>query len=74
MQQTLTAIFEIDEEGGYTAYVLEIPGVNTQGDTLEEAKTNLLEAFALMMEVRQEEVLHLKENNAVVESLELASA
>jgi hypothetical protein len=37
----LTAVFEEAEEGGYIAYIVEIQGVNTQGETLEEAKENL---------------------------------
>jgi predicted RNase H-like HicB family nuclease len=49
----LTAVFEPDEEGGYIAYIEEIPGVNTQGETLEEAKTNILEALTLVMETRR---------------------
>lgn len=49
----LTAVFEPDEEGGYIAYIEEIPGVNTQGETLEEAKTNILDALNLVMETRR---------------------
>lgn len=49
----LTAVFEPDEEGGYIAYIEEIPGVNTQGETLDEAKTNILEALNLVMETRR---------------------
>ena len=49
----LTAVFEPDEESGYIAYIEEIPGVNTQGETLEEAKINLLEALNLIMETRR---------------------
>ncbi len=37
----LTAVFEKAEEGGYIAYIEEIPGVNTQGETISEAKENL---------------------------------
>ena len=49
-----TAIFETAAEGGYVAYVAEIPGVNTQGDTLEEARHNLREALEMVLEVRRE--------------------
>ena len=50
-----TAVFIPDEKtGGYSAYVEEIPGVNTQGDTLEEARENLLDALELMIEIRRE--------------------
>ena len=49
----LTAVFEPDEEGGYIAYIEEIPGVNTQGETLDEAKANILEALNLVIETRR---------------------
>jgi predicted RNase H-like HicB family nuclease len=39
----LTAVFESVSEG-YIAFVEELPGANTHGDTLEEARENLLEA------------------------------
>jgi predicted RNase H-like HicB family nuclease len=38
----------------YVAYVREIPGVNTQGRTLPEARRNLQEALALILEVNRE--------------------
>jgi predicted RNase H-like HicB family nuclease len=34
----------------YVAYVGEIPGVNTQGRTLQEARENLKEALQLILE------------------------
>ena len=49
----LTAVFAPDEEGGYIAYIEEIPGVNTQGETLDEAKANILDALNLVMETRR---------------------
>jgi predicted RNase H-like HicB family nuclease len=38
----------------YIAYIKEIPGVNTQGRTLAETRSNLKEALALITEVRAE--------------------
>ena len=49
-----TAVFEPAAEGGYAAYVEEIPGVNTQGETLEEAHDNLREALEMVLDVRRE--------------------
>ncbi len=37
----------------YVAYVHEIPGVNTQGRTLAEARANLKEALALILETNR---------------------
>ena len=42
----LTAVFVQVPEGGYVAFVEELPGANTQGSTLEEARENLREAVA----------------------------
>ena len=50
----LTAVFEEVEEGGFIAFIEELPGVNTQGDTLEESKTNLLEALDLVLQTQRE--------------------
>ena len=50
----LTAVFEEAEEGGYIAFIEELPGVNTQGETLEESKSNLLEALDLVLQTQRE--------------------
>jgi predicted RNase H-like HicB family nuclease len=47
-----TAVFERVPEG-YIAFVEELPGANTQGDTLEEARENLLEAIQLVLEANR---------------------
>lgn len=51
---TLTAIYEEAEEGGYVGYVAELPGANTQGETLEEVRENLMEAAQLILEANRE--------------------
>jgi len=38
----------------YIAYIEEIPGVNTQGRTLAEARPNLKEALAMIIEANRE--------------------
>ena len=48
----LTAVFEKVPEG-YIAFVEELPGANTQGSTIEEARTNLLEAVNLVLEANR---------------------
>src|SRR5260221_1217922 len=40
----ITAVFEPCEEGGYHAFIPEMPGVHTQGETLVETIANLSEA------------------------------
>ena len=53
MRFTLTAVFQKVPEG-YIGYVEELPGANTQGDTLEEARENLKEAITLVLEANRE--------------------
>ena len=52
---TLTAVFEEVEEGGFIGYVAELPGANTQGETLEEVRENLREAIELILNANREE-------------------
>jgi len=52
---TLTTVFEEAEEGGYIGYVTELPGANTQGETIEEARENLAEAIQLILEANREQ-------------------
>jgi predicted RNase H-like HicB family nuclease len=39
---------------GYVAFVEELPGANTQGETLEEARANLQEAVAMVLEANRQ--------------------
>ena len=52
MQLQLTAVFRKVPEG-YVAFVEELPGANTQGATLEEARVNLREAVELVLEANR---------------------
>jgi predicted RNase H-like HicB family nuclease len=49
----LTAVY-LQVPEGYVAFVEELPGANTQGDSLEEARDNLREAVALVLEANRE--------------------
>ena len=49
----LTAVFRKAAEGGYVAFVEELPGANTQGETLDEARENLREAVTLVLEANR---------------------
>ena len=53
MNEKLTAVFEKSPQG-YIGYVEELPGANTQGATLEEAKVNLIEAIQLVIEANRQ--------------------
>ncbi|MEM9251588.1 MAG: type II toxin-antitoxin system HicB family antitoxin [Planctomycetota bacterium] len=50
---TLTAVFKAVPEG-YIAWVEELPGANTQAETLDEARANLREAVELVLEANRE--------------------
>jgi predicted RNase H-like HicB family nuclease len=39
---------------GYVAFVEELPGANTQGETLEEARANLEEAVKMVLDANRE--------------------
>jgi predicted RNase H-like HicB family nuclease len=49
----LTAVY-ISVPEGYIAFVEELPGANTQGATLAEARENLQEAVQLILEANRE--------------------
>ena len=49
----LTAVY-IQVPEGYIAFVEELPGANTQGETLEETRENLREAVQLVLEANRE--------------------
>lgn len=49
MEIEFTAVFQ-KVAGGYIAFVEELPGANTQGATLDEARENLREAITLVIE------------------------
>jgi predicted RNase H-like HicB family nuclease len=48
----LTAVFQKVPEG-YIGFVEELPGANTQGATLDEARANLAEAVELVLEANR---------------------
>ena len=50
----ITAIFERAKEGGYSCFVEEIPAAISQGETLEEAKSNLADALRLVLQYQRE--------------------
>jgi predicted RNase H-like HicB family nuclease len=52
VEMTLTGVFKKVPEG-YVAFVEELPGANTQGATLEEARANLREAVELVLEANR---------------------
>ncbi len=57
MEFILTAVYEevpSSQGGGFMAYVEEVPGAVTQGETLDEARENLKEALQMVLETNRE--------------------
>lgn len=52
MQLQFTAVFRKVPEG-YIGFIEELPGANTQGATLAEARKNLEEAVQLVLEANR---------------------
>lgn len=53
MQNSFTAVFE-QVGDAWIGYVEELPGANTQGNSLEEARENLAEAVRLILLTNRE--------------------
>lgn len=69
---SFTAIFQKVPEG-YIGFVEELPGANTQGKTLEEARKNLKEAIRLVLEAnKQLAEEEIAGKNVIREKIELA--
>ncbi len=49
IKRRFTAVYKKDGKW-YVGWIEEIPGVNTQGETLSELKENLKEALCLVLE------------------------
>jgi predicted RNase H-like HicB family nuclease len=64
MKNEFTAVIERDGDW-HIAYCPEIPGANGQGRTVDEAKTSLADAIALILEDRREDGLRGAPSDAI---------
>jgi predicted RNase H-like HicB family nuclease len=62
-------VLEPSDEGGYTAYVPSLPGCISEGETVEEALTNIREAIELYLEPVEDDWIF--EERALVRELVL---
>jgi predicted RNase H-like HicB family nuclease len=67
----LTAVVEPAKEDGYTCLIEEIPAAISQGETLAEAKANLVDALKLVLQCQRELVEQTLSPEALRESIEL---
>jgi len=73
MNLELTYVFQSVPEG-YIGFVEELPGANTQGDTLEETRDNLEEAIQLVLEANRQLAEESLANQTVIrETLSLSA-
>lgn len=63
MERQFTAVLE-KRGRWYVAYVEELPGVNTQGRTLTEARRNLREALRLILDTNRRLTARRRTRNA----------
>ena len=69
VKHTFTAVYK-KRGKWFLGWVEEIPGANTQGKTLKEAKENLIEAVKLIIETNRS--LNLNQKGIIKESLVFA--
>jgi len=67
-----TAVFRRVPEG-YIAFVEELPGANTQGANLDEARANLQEAVALVLEANRTLAQETAGQDAIREPLKVSA-
>jgi predicted RNase H-like HicB family nuclease len=70
--ELVTLVFEPADEGGYSAYVAEVPGANSQGETIDEAKQMVLEALHELLEYRRVKAHRHSGKGTVYEQVVLA--
>ena len=70
----LTAVFEPAPEGGFTCHLEELPEVFSEGETLEEAKANLMDALMQVMEYHREEARRNAVPGSLREEFQLAAS
>ena len=69
MDREYTIVFEVAEEGGYTAFIPEVPGAVSEGETIEEARSMVLDALRELTLYRREVALSDISPQTVVERL-----
>lgn len=69
-----TVLFTPDETGGYVVTCPALPGVVTQGETLEEAKVMAIEAIQCHLESMIEDGLPVPEDHTTVASIIIKAA
>jgi predicted RNase H-like HicB family nuclease len=69
MKAEFTAIIEVAPVGGFWAICPEVPGANGQGETIEETKDSLRQAFELTLEDRKADILRGLPEDAIQDTV-----
>ncbi len=72
-EREFTIIAHQDEDGGYWTEVPALPGVGSQGDSLDEAIENTKEAIALMLEYLSEKGQPIPEPKEIIVKVTVAA-
>jgi predicted RNase H-like HicB family nuclease len=73
--ESFTGVLIKSEDGkGYTAIVVEYPGVIAEGTTKEEAKKNLADNLNLVLEHKRKEIYNTYSKASIDESFPVATA
>lgn len=74
MEYKLHAVYEPCQEGGFHAYIEEIPGIHSEGETIEEARDNLADAFREILIWRTSQGLSGVPGSDITEPLKVSLA
>lgn len=72
MENTFTAIIK-KINGGYVGYAAELPGANTQGETVEETLENLKEAIVLVLQANRDITEAAMEGEVIRETIKVSA-
>ena len=72
--KTYTAVIEQEADGGYSAYVPDLPGCASMGDSYEDALTNIREAITCYLEGLRAEGLSAPEPHTHVVTVDVDAA
>ena len=73
VEYAYTVVLEPEAEGGFTVSVPALPGCFSEGDSREEAITNIREAIALYLETLQEDGRPIPGNAPLVETVRIVA-
>jgi len=54
----LKVVLEPSDEGGYTVFIPSLPGCISEGNTIDEALTNIKEAIELYLESTEDDFIY----------------